>query len=119
MQAPRDQGSLGKLSIETASTAEKLLGEEIVKAEKRERELATPAALRALVDDPDWLVVEGWAAKSMSAKREAMKMLLSPDHLGTLYLGPARGEDSGKLRLWERLEWRKAPGFKVKSAASR
>jgi hypothetical protein len=52
---------------------------------------------------------------SVPARKEAMRLLLSDEHLGVLYVMPAAPEGHGRgartYPLWKRLEWRReAPG---------
>lgn len=101
----------GKLSVDTASSAEKEIDAKIAGLEKRDRQLSVPAGLHDLLDDPDWPVAEKWVKMSLAARKEAMRLLLSEEHLGVLYVMPAppegRGRGAQSYPLWRRLEWRK------------
>ena len=105
----------GDLSVPTAVTAEKAIDAKISELEKRDRQLSVSARLHDLLDDPDWLVAERWVHMPVPARKEAMRLLLSDEHLGVLYVMPAPPEGHGRgartYPLWKRLEWRReTPG---------
>ena len=101
----------GDLSVQTAVAAEKAIDLKIAGVEKRDRELSVPAGLHDVLDDTDRPVMDKWVDMSVASRREAMRLLLSEEHLGSLYLMPAplqgRGRGARTYQLWKRLEWRK------------
>lgn len=82
-------------------------------ARERERELATPDALRGLIE-PGAGVAERWELLTMQAKRQVARILLSPAVLGYLSVTrePFRGapvEDRFVLRKVAPAEWINGP----------
>lgn len=85
----------------------------LVTARERERELATPDALRGLIQ-PGAGVAERWESLSMETKRQVARILLSPAVLGylTVTREPFRGAlplDRVKLRKVAPESWTNGP----------
>lgn len=74
----------------------------IAQLENRERELSTPPALGWLLS-PGGDMRQRWEDAPVSARRDVHKLLLSPQYLGTLTLGP--GEKGRRVAVRERVTW--------------
>lgn len=72
-----------ELSPTLAARAEPQLLEQLKAAEHREQELATPSALRGLIEPGDDVAAR-WDAAPVSAKRRIARMLFVPEVLGEL-----------------------------------
>lgn len=98
-----DQLGRGKLSAMVVARAEPQILERLRTAERREKELATPSALRGLIEPGDD-VAERWDAAPIPAKRRIARLLLTPDVLGELRIArsPTRGH---KVPAIDRLVW--------------
>jgi DNA invertase Pin-like site-specific DNA recombinase len=77
----------GQLSVASLVAAEPGLLARVAALEARERELATPGALRGLIS-PGKDVAWRWRAAPMSTRREVARLLLAPDLLGELRVQP-------------------------------
>jgi DNA invertase Pin-like site-specific DNA recombinase len=78
-----DSVSRRKVSVTLAARSEPPLLADLEKAERRERELLTPAVLRGIIT-PGADVAEQWKNAPMSARRELARLLLRPESLGTV-----------------------------------
>jgi site-specific DNA recombinase len=99
-----DQVGRGDLSATLAARAEPAILERLRATEAREAELSTPSALRGLIS-PGKDVARRWKAAPMSAKREVVRLLLTPDGLGELRVTrtPSPGRHSP---IEDRVRWR-------------
>ncbi|MDQ2880766.1 MAG: hypothetical protein M3Y48_05750 [Actinomycetota bacterium] len=93
----------GTLSVTLATRSEPAILAEIQRLEKRDKELATPSALRGLIE-PGADVARRWAAAPMSTRREIARLLLTPKLLGELRITPTsiRGR---RVPAEERIQW--------------
>ncbi|MFI5888519.1 recombinase family protein [Actinoplanes sp. NPDC051513] len=98
-----DQVGAGRLSASLAARAEPGIRARLNAAEAREAELATPAPLRDLIG-ADMDPVERWQNAPMSARREVVKLLFSPELIGQLRVlrSPTRGHH---CPVSERVRW--------------
>lgn len=78
-----DRVGRGELSATLASRAEPQLLERLRNAQRREEELATPSALRGLIEPGDDVAAR-WEEAPVSAKRRIARMLFVPEVLGEL-----------------------------------
>jgi DNA invertase Pin-like site-specific DNA recombinase len=86
----------GKVTFEFGAMAEPGIKRRIAKLEAQENELSTPAVLRGLVGVG--LTLAQWRDKPMSTRREAARLLLSPEHLGELRVGRLTEQ---RIRFWK------------------
>jgi DNA invertase Pin-like site-specific DNA recombinase len=100
-----DHVGTGRLSARLAARAEPAILARLRKAEARESELSTPAALRdflAPAVDP----VQRWKDAPMAARREVLRLLFTPDGFGELRV--RRSAAPGHRRpAAERVCWRR------------
>lgn len=101
-----DQVGSGELSSRLAARAEPAIRTRLKAAEQRESELATPSALRGLID-PDEDVATRWAGMPLSAKREAIRLLFDPALLGRLCLNRSPKRGRGAVPVAQRVTWNK------------
>jgi DNA invertase Pin-like site-specific DNA recombinase len=99
-----DAVAAGTVSVATLIRAEPTLLAEISILETRERELSTPSALRELIE-PGADVAQRWATTPMSTRREIARLLLAPDLIGQLRLGPRPGRGRVPTPAHERTGW--------------
>jgi site-specific DNA recombinase len=90
-------------SVSWAIAADEEYEKQITALERRERELVVPEALHALME-PGADVAARWDAAPMSARREIVKLLLSPGKAGQLRvsrnpLGKMHGPVRNRVRL--------------------
>jgi site-specific DNA recombinase len=78
----------------------------IAELEQRERDLATPSALSGLVG-PGMDFRARWDASPMSAKREVVRLLLTPEYIGELRLMQTEIRGSHATPVEDRVMWRR------------
>jgi DNA invertase Pin-like site-specific DNA recombinase len=83
LQELRDDVSAGRLSVANLREVGPGLEARVATLEAREKELATPSVLRGLIA-PGKGVRRRWKATPITAKRDIVRGLLSPEHLGEL-----------------------------------
>jgi hypothetical protein len=83
-----DAVAAGTLSVVLATRSEPAMLAEITRLEQREKELATPNALRGLIE-PGADVARRWKAAPMSTRREIARLLFTPTLLGELRITPS------------------------------
>ncbi|MGH4001502.1 MAG: recombinase family protein, partial [Pseudonocardiaceae bacterium] len=93
----------GTLSVVLATRSEPAILAEIQRLEKREKDLATPSALRGLIEPGDD-VARRWATAPMSTRRQIARLLLTPKLIGELRVtpSPTRGH---RVPAEERIQW--------------
>ncbi len=94
----------GTLSVTLAARSEPTILAEIQRLEKRDKELATPSALRGLIE-PGTDVARRWAAAPMSTRREIARLLLTPKLLGELRITPSPTRGPRPIPAEERIQW--------------
>jgi DNA invertase Pin-like site-specific DNA recombinase len=102
-----DAAAVGEISIATAARAEPQILTSIAELERREAELVTPSALHGFIT-PGTDAARRWAAAPISARREVVRLLLSPDMIGELRVTPRPpGWPGGRhVPVEERVAWR-------------
>jgi hypothetical protein len=96
------------LSIQTAAAAEQEVTRALRAAEKREKDLSSPAALRGLIE-PGPGVRGRWKGTPLSAKRAIARLVFSDDALGVIHVlptasrGPFRVPIEERVRIGERV----------------
>lgn len=93
----------GTLSVALAARSEPAILAEIERLEKREKELATPSALRGLIE-PGEDVARRWATAPMSTRREIARLLLTPKLIGELRITPSP-TPGHRVPAEERIQW--------------
>lgn len=93
----------GTLSVALAARSEPAILTEIQRLEKREKQLATPSALRGLIE-PGADVARRWATAPMSTRRDIARLLLTSQLIGELRITPSpiRGH---RVPAEERILW--------------
>ena len=94
----------GTLRITLAARSEPAILAEIQRLEKRSAELATPSALRGLIE-PGADVARRWAAAPMSTRREIARLLLTPKLLGELRITPSLTRGPRLTLAEKRIQW--------------
>ena len=104
-----DAAAAGTISIATVIRAEPKILATIAELERRESELATPSALRQFIS-PGADVADRWQSAPMSARREVVRLLLTPEMIGELRVTPRPpGWPGGRhVPAAERVIWRRA-----------
>ncbi len=100
-----DAVAAGTISVATLARAEPTILADIARLEAREKTLATPSALRGLIE-PGQDVARRWKAAPMSARREIARLLLTPDLIGELRVtrSPVPGH---RVPAENRVQWRR------------
>jgi hypothetical protein len=96
----------GRLSLDSLVVAEPLILARIKGLEQQENTLATPSALRGLIEPgPD--VAERWEQMPISARRTVARVLLVPERLGQLRVEPRPADYPRSVRqpVKERVVW--------------
>jgi hypothetical protein len=113
------QVATGRMTSELAGATEAEINTELARLRRQRQELVTPADLRHILspgpdDDPDLDIAERWLKRPLSAKKEVLRMVLAPEHMGTLYVLKAppgrRGRGTASLPIGKRVEYRDAVG---------
>jgi DNA invertase Pin-like site-specific DNA recombinase len=79
--------------------------DEVAKLEARERELTVPSAVLSIIK-PGVDVWTSWYQAPIAARREAVRLLLTPRYLGAPFILPS--PKTGRYQqIVERIEWRK------------
>jgi site-specific DNA recombinase len=94
----------GTLSVTLAARSEPTILAEIQRLEKREKDLATPSALRGLIE-PGADVARRWASAPMSTRRDIARLLLTPQLLGELRITPSSTRGPRPVPAEERIQW--------------
>ncbi len=98
-----DAVAAGTLSMVFAARSEPALLAEIHRLEHRATELATPSALRGLIE-PGADVARRWQTAPMSTRREIARLLLTPTLIGELRITPARNQGH-RVATEDRIHW--------------
>ena len=99
-----DQVGRGDLSATLAARAEPAILKRVRATEAHEAELSTPSTLRGLIS-PGKDVARRWKAAPMSAKRDVVRLLLTPNGLGELRV--TRTPTPGRhAPIDDRVRWR-------------
>ncbi|MEO7194573.1 MAG: recombinase family protein [Pseudonocardiaceae bacterium] len=99
-----DAVATGTLSVVLAARSEPAMLAEIERLENREKELATPSALRGLIE-PGVDVARRWATAPMSTRREIARLLLTPQLIGELRITPSPTRGPRRVPVEERILW--------------
>ncbi|MGH3571949.1 MAG: recombinase family protein [Pseudonocardiaceae bacterium] len=99
-----DAVATGTLSVVLAARSEPALLAEIERLEKHERELATPSALRGLIE-PGTDVARRWATAPMSTRRDIARLLLTPQLIGELRITPSPTRGPRRVPAEDRILW--------------
>ncbi|MBV8994043.1 MAG: hypothetical protein JO287_10175 [Pseudonocardiales bacterium] len=99
-----DAVATGTLSVALAARSEPALLAEIERLEKRENELATPSALRGLIE-PGADVARRWASVPMSSRRDIARLLLTPQLIGELRVTPTPLRGRRRVPAEDRILW--------------
>jgi hypothetical protein len=99
-----DAVAAGTVSVATLIRAEPTLLAEITTLEARARELSTPSVLRGLIE-PGADVARRWVTTPMSTRREIARILLTPELIGQLRLGPSPRRGRVRTPAHERSQW--------------
>jgi site-specific DNA recombinase len=99
-----DAVAAGTLSVVLAARSEPTLLAEIERLEQREKGLATPSALRGLIE-PGTDVARRWASAPMSTRREVARLLLTPKLIGVLRITPSPTRGPRPVPAEERIQW--------------
>lgn len=100
-----DEVEAGEVTRRMAAADEARLTKALDAAEARVTELSTPSRLRGLID-PGADVAKWWAAAPLSAKREAARMVLTPELVGELRVARTATRQSTPVET--RVKWRTA-----------
>ncbi|HEX2298796.1 MAG TPA: recombinase family protein, partial [Pseudonocardiaceae bacterium] len=98
-----DAVAAGTLSVALAARSEPAILVEIQRLEQREKDLATPSALRGLIE-PGADVARRWHAAPMSTRRQIAKLLLTPELLGQLQITPSPTKGH-RPPVEDRIQW--------------
>lgn len=93
----------GRLSVALAARSEPAILAEIQRLEKQEKQLATPSALRGLIE-PGADVARRWASAPMSTRREIARLLLTPQLIGELRITPSLTPGQ-RVAAEQRIQW--------------
>jgi site-specific DNA recombinase len=99
-----DAVAAGTLSVALAARSEPTLLAEIERLEQREKDLATPSALRGLIE-PGTDVARRWTTAPMSTRREIARLLLTPKLIGELRVIPSPTRGPRPVPADERIQW--------------
>ena len=99
-----DQLGRGKLSATVVARAEPQILERLRTAERHAQDLATPSALRGLIEPGDD-VAQRWHAAPLPAKRRVARMLLAPDVVGELRITRTPTPGPHKAPAIDRIVW--------------
>jgi hypothetical protein len=99
-----DAVTTGTLSVVLAARSEPALLAEIERLEQREKDLATPSALRGLIE-PGADVAQRWATAPMSTRRDIARLLLTRQLIGELRITPSPTRGPRPVPAEERILW--------------
>jgi site-specific DNA recombinase len=99
-----DAVAAGTLSVVLAARSEPTLLAEIERLEQREKQLATPSALRGLIE-PGTDVARRWTTAPMSTRRDIARLLLTPKLIGELRVTPSPTRGSRPISAEKRILW--------------
>jgi hypothetical protein len=99
-----DAVAAGTLSVVLAARSEPTLLAEIERLEQREKDLATPSALRGLIE-PGTDVARRWTTAPMTTRRDIARLLLTPRLIGELRVTPSPTRGPRPIPAEERIQW--------------
>lgn len=96
----------GTLSLEAFVQADGDLKARVTERETAQREISGMTRLDALLGDPAEDIGARWRAMTVAARRKALRILFTPEHLGQPYLmHEPPGVKAGSVPVAERLAW--------------
>lgn len=99
-----DAVAAGTLSVVLAARSEPAMLAEIERLETSEKDLATPSALRGLIE-PGTDVARRWTTAPMSTRRDIARLLLTPKLIGELRVTPSPTRGPRPIPAEERILW--------------
>jgi site-specific DNA recombinase len=99
-----DQLGRGEISAQLAARAERTIMARLADVQRQADELATPSALRGLIDPAGDVRVE-WQEAPIAAKREVVRLLAVPGKRGQLRVRPSPSPGH-RVPVDERIVWR-------------
>jgi hypothetical protein len=107
-----DALAAGTVGVALAARSEPVIRAEIERLEQREKDLATPGALRGLIE-PGTDVGRRWTAAPMSTRHQVAKLLLTPALIGELRIvpSPIKGH---RAPVEDRIKWHREQSARVR-----